>query len=86
MSNSLLNLSASFLDGIRLLVGLLLKYQLRRECFSSMFPTLSSLICMENFVSLKISEEKKKDSFYPLAGSIRRAELIFFFVNKFEIL
>ena len=41
---------------------------------------------MENFVSLKISEGKKIDYFHPLAGSIRRTELIFFFANKFEIL
>ena len=41
---------------------------------------------MENFVSLKISEEKKIDHFHPLAGSITRTELIFFFANKFEIL
>ena len=41
---------------------------------------------MENFVSLKISEEEKIDYFHPLAGSITRTELIFFFANKFEIL
>ena len=40
---------------------------------------------MENFVSLKISEEEKIDYFHPLAGSVTRTELIFFFASKFEI-
>ena len=40
---------------------------------------------MENFVSLKISEEEKIDYFHPLAGSVTRTELIFFFACKFEI-